>query len=61
MREEGRTIARGAGRVNRNGYIYFHAIQLDPSKTVASVTLPVISDHTTGGTPSLHIFAMAIA
>lgn len=50
----------GAGRVYRNGYLYFHAVQLDPAKTVASVTLPVISDHTTGGTPSLHVFAVAV-
>jgi hypothetical protein len=51
----------GTGRVNRNAYLYFHAIALDPGKTVASVTLPVIGDHTTGGTPALHVFAIAIA
>lgn len=50
----------GAGRVNRNTYLYFHAIPLDPAKTVASVTLPGIGDHTTGGTPALHVFAIAI-
>jgi hypothetical protein len=50
----------GAGRVNRNAYIYFHKIPLDLSKTVASVTLPAIGDHATGGTPALHVFAIAI-
>lgn len=50
----------GAGRVNRNGYLYYHAITLDTTKTVASLTLPVVGDHTTGGTPALHVFAIAI-
>jgi hypothetical protein len=50
----------GAGRVNRNAYLYFHVVQLDPGRTVASVTLPVIGDHTTGGTPALHVLAIAI-
>ena len=50
----------GSGRVNRDAYLYFHAVPLDPSKTVASVTLPAIGDHATGGTPALHVFAMAI-
>jgi hypothetical protein len=50
----------GAGRVNRYAYVYFHGIPLDPGKTVASVTLPAISDHATGGTPALHVFALAI-
>jgi hypothetical protein len=47
--------------VNRKAYLYFHAIPLDPGKTVASVTLPGIGNHTTGGTPALHVFAIAIA
>jgi hypothetical protein len=51
----------GAGRVNRNAYIYFHAIPLDPAKTVASITLPAIGDHATGGTPALHVFAVALS
>lgn len=51
----------GAGRVNRNAYVYFHAVPLDPTKTVASITLPTIGDHTTGGTPALHVFAVALS
>jgi glycosyl hydrolase family 20 len=51
----------GAGRVNRNAYLYLHAVPLDPAKTVASVTLPAIGDHTTGGTPALHVFALALS
>jgi hypothetical protein len=51
----------GSGRVNRNAYLYLHTVTLDPTKTVASVTLPTIGDHTTGGTPALHVFGLAIA
>jgi hypothetical protein len=36
-------------------------VPLDPAKTVESVTLPTIGDHTTGGTPALHVFGLAIA
>jgi hypothetical protein len=50
----------GAGRVTRNAYIYFHALPLDPSKTVASVTLPAIGDHADGATPALHVLAVAL-
>ena len=51
----------GSGRVNRNAYLYLHTVALDPAKSVASVTLPTIGDHTVGGTPALHVFGLAIA
>jgi hypothetical protein len=50
----------GTGRINRTAYIFFHAIPLDAAKTVAAVILPAVSNHATGGTPSLHVFAIAV-
>ncbi len=47
--------------INRNAYIFFHGVDLDASKTVASVTLPAVSDHATGGTASIHVFAVAVS
>ena len=38
--------------------VYFAALPLDPSKTVASVTLPSLSGGT--GTTAMHVFAMAV-
>lgn len=40
--------------------IYFESVPLDPGKTVASVTLPVVSSGVGNGVTALHIFAMAI-
>jgi hypothetical protein len=48
-------------RVNRPARVYFAAAATDPGKTIAAVTLPTISDHATGGTRSLHVFAMGLA
>ncbi|MBO0727663.1 MAG: family 20 glycosylhydrolase [Acidimicrobiaceae bacterium] len=45
---------------NYVSHIYANEIPLRPGKTVQSVTLPAVSDHTTGGTPSLHVFGIAI-
>ena len=50
----------GAGQVHRAAYIFFHAVPVDASKTVAAVILPTVSNHATGGTPSLHVFAIAV-
>jgi hypothetical protein len=50
----------GSGKITRPAYISFHSIPLDPTKTVAAVVLPTVSNHTTGGTPSLHVFAVAV-
>jgi hyaluronoglucosaminidase len=50
----------GTGRISRTAYIFFHAVPLNTSKTVAAVILPTVSDHATGGTPSLHVFAIAV-
>jgi hypothetical protein len=50
----------GTGRVNRTAYLFFHAIPLDGAKTVAAVILPAVGNHATGGTPALHVFAIAV-
>jgi hypothetical protein len=48
----------GVGRVNRNTYVFFHGVKLDPAKTVASVTLPAVSSTARGG---VHVFSMAVS
>jgi hyaluronoglucosaminidase len=50
----------GTGQVRRSAYIFFHAVPLSASKTVAAVILPTVSNHATGGTPSLHVFAVGV-
>ena len=50
----------GTGRVNRTAYVFFHAVPLDAAKTVAAVILPTVGNHATGGTPALHVFAIAV-
>lgn len=50
----------GTGTVNSTAYIFFHAIPIDSAKTVAAVILPTVSSTATGGTPSLHVFAIAV-
>lgn len=50
----------GTGRVNRTASVFFHAIPLDATKTVAAVVLPTVGNHATGGTPALHVFAIAV-
>ncbi|HEY2075503.1 MAG TPA: glycoside hydrolase family 3 C-terminal domain-containing protein [Streptosporangiaceae bacterium] len=40
--------------------IYFESVQLEPGKTVASVTLPTVSSGVGNGVNAMHIFAMAI-
>lgn len=50
----------GTGVITRDADIFFHAIPLDASKTVAAVILPTVSNQATGGTPSLHVFAIAV-
>jgi beta-glucosidase len=40
--------------------VYFESVPLDPGKTVASVTLPVVSSGVGNGVNALHIFAIAI-
>lgn len=48
----------GAGRINRNTYVFFHEVKLDPAKTVASVTLPAVSSTARGG---VHVFSMTVS
>jgi hypothetical protein len=40
--------------------IYFESVPLNPGKTVASVTLPIVSSGVGNGVNALHIFAIAI-
>jgi hypothetical protein len=40
-------------------YVFADEVALDPSKTVASVTLPMIADHVSDGT-STHVFALGL-
>ncbi|MEU8632553.1 glycoside hydrolase family 3 C-terminal domain-containing protein [Amycolatopsis sp. NPDC048633] len=39
--------------------LYFASVPLNPGKTLAYVTLPDVSHGTSGGRPSMHVFAMA--
>ncbi len=40
-------------------YVFADEVTLDPSKTVESVTLPMIADHVSSST-STHIFAIGL-
>jgi hypothetical protein len=40
-------------------YVFEQAVPIDPSKTVATVTLPSLGD-VAGYNPALHIFAVSI-
>jgi len=40
-------------------YVFEQSVPIDPSKTVAAVTLPSLGD-VAGYNPALHIFAMSI-
>lgn len=40
--------------------IYFASVPLEPSKTVASVTLPTVSSAIGNGVNATHIFAIAV-
>lgn len=48
----------GAGKVSKTTRLYAAPITVDQTKTVASLTLPRVSDHATGGMSSLHVFAI---
>jgi hypothetical protein len=52
------------GQVNGTAYIYLVTLPLNPAKTVASVTLPVVPGDAVGDTgesaPTANVFAMAI-
>ncbi len=50
----------GSSQVQHPVSIYFASVPLDQSKTVGSVTLPVVSSGVGNGVTALHIFAMAI-
>ena len=39
-------------------YVYATTVPIDPTKTVASVTFPDISNTVSGGTSAMHIFAV---
>jgi beta-glucosidase len=50
----------GSSQVQHPVSIYFASVPLDQSKTVASVTLPVVSSGVGNGVTALHVFAMAV-
>jgi hypothetical protein len=41
-------------------YVYATTIPVDPSKTVVSITLPSVSDTTSGGATAMHIWAISL-
>jgi predicted alpha-1,2-mannosidase len=41
-------------------YVYAMTVPVDPSKTVQSITLPDVSDTTSGGATALHIWSVAL-
>jgi hypothetical protein len=49
-----------SSQVNHPVSIYFAAVPLDPSRTVASVTLPTVSSGVGNGVNAMHIFAIAV-
>jgi predicted alpha-1,2-mannosidase len=51
--------AQGGGSQQITMYVFADEVQLDSSKTVASVTLPMIADHVSSDT-STHIFAIGL-
>ncbi len=51
--------AQGGGSQQITMYVFADEVQLDSSKTVASVTLPRIADHVSSDT-STHIFAIGL-
>ena len=48
----------GTGRIDRKTYVFFHGVDLDPAKTVGSVTLPAVSSTARGG---VHVFSMNVS
>jgi hypothetical protein len=50
----------GQADVGPEVYVYSTTVPVDPSKTVASVTLPNVSNTVYGGTTAMHIFAIAL-
>ena len=42
------------------GYVYFQSVPLTASKTLASVQLPNVSQAAVAGTPTLHVFSLAV-
>jgi hypothetical protein len=49
------------GRDNRNVYLFYVGVQLDPAKTVKSVQLPLVGAEVGGNVPAMHIFAAGLA
>ena len=41
-------------------YVYATTVPIDSSKTVASVTFPNVSNTTSGGATSMHIWAVSL-
>ncbi|MFJ8019350.1 glycosyl hydrolase family 95 catalytic domain-containing protein [Streptomyces sp. NPDC096311] len=51
---------QGNTRYQRTGYVFQVNVGLDATRTVAKVILPNVSGGVSGGTKSLHVFAMAL-
>ncbi len=41
-------------------YVYATTVPVNPAKTVASVTLPTVSDSVSGGTTAMHVYALSL-
>jgi predicted alpha-1,2-mannosidase len=41
-------------------YVYATTVPVNPAKTVASITLPTVSNSVSGGTTSMHIYALSL-
>lgn len=48
------------GHTVRGTYVFVQSIPVDPSKTVAAVTLPTISPTAATGAPALHVFDLTL-
>jgi hypothetical protein len=50
----------GVGRMTRPTFVYFHAVPIDPAKTVAAITLPRVGSTAAGGHSALHVWSVGI-
>lgn len=50
----------GGSSVGPTVYIYATTVPVDPTKTVASITLPSVSNTTNGGATAMHIWSISL-
>lgn len=53
-------LNKDAGQYTHTVGIYYAPVTLEAGRTVASVTLPAISQNANASVPAMHIFGMAI-